>query len=285
MSLINDALKRAEKSLNDNSSDQHRERIPSFDFEPSKRNNKLFLVALIGGTLFFSVLIALIMLLRSPAPTPKPTPPTPSTTPTLIPENLSGKEAPEAIVQVQETIEPESNENTLDGPINSEEDPEELPPTDPAESIEQSSTAEAPTTPQVGSKNDLNKEFVEGIVGLASRAFTGPPPSNKNSQQAPEPEPKDYSLSTAQETLELLEKQAKNNKPADTPENPIHEFIQSLSITGVMIANEGSQVLINNHVYSNHSVIDSSLHLILSEIKPHSITLRDSTGKTYVKEF
>lgn len=284
MSLINDALKRAEKSLNNNNSDQHKERIPSFDFEPSGKNKKLFYITLFGGTLFFSVLIALIMLLRSiPEPTQKTPQPNTLATPSFAAEISADKEDLEKIEASQERneypSESEINEATSAG-------------IDEAQKVASSDRLESPAAENPAAneaKKNLNEEFIEGMVGLASRAFTGSTSSNKNSgnpQEAQKESPKqDYSLSTAQEMLEMLEKQAKNNIEVPTPENPIQDFINNLSITGVMIADQGSQVLINNQVYKNHSVISQSLHLILAEIKPHEITIRDSSGKTYIKDF
>ena len=114
---------------------------------------------------------------------------------------------------------------------------------------------------------------MEGIVGLASKAFTGPPPSNKDSKQEAKDKDlkeiqakEDYSLSMAKETLEMLEeleKQTRNQTVSDSVEDPIQDFINNLSITGVMIAGNESQILINNQVYSKNSIINSSFELKL----------------------
>lgn len=284
MSLINEALKRAEKSLNNNNSDQHKERIPSFDFEPSGKNKKLFYTLVLGGTLFFSVLIALIMLLRSsPAPAQKTPPPNNQPTPSFAAEILADKKELEATEETQEPTEVPSESEIDEATIEDIDEPEESVASNPLESP----TEENP--PASEANKNLNEEFIQGMVGLASRAFTGAPSVNKKPEKTEESQkevPKqDYSLSTAQGTLEMLEEQAKNSKDASTVENPIQDFINNLSITGVMIADQGSQVLINNQVYLNHSVINPSLHLILTDIKPHEITLRDATGKTYIKDF
>lgn len=284
MSLINDALKRAEKSLNNNNSDQHKERIPSFDFEPQGKNKKLFYTLVLGGTLFFSVLIALIMLLRSsPAPAQKTPPPNNQMTPSFASEILADKKELESTEETQEPTEGTSQSEVDEADIEDIDEPEESVLSDSLESL-----SEENPTPKEANKN-LNEEFIQGMVGLASRAFTGAPSSNKTSEKSQESQketPKqDYSLSTAQVTLEMLEEQAKKSKDNSNEENPIQDFINNLSITGVMIADQGSQVLINNQVYSNHSVINQSLHLILADIKPHEITLRDATGKTYIKDF
>lgn len=276
MSLINDALKRAEKSLNNNSSDQHKERIPSFHTEPSKKSKKLFIVILLGGVLFFSTLIALIMVLRSEPKTPLKTPPTniPADTKFVAEINVE-QEAPEVIQEPQELSEPENNSTTV---IN---EPEPSVPSNSTTSSAENATAE----PQM----DLNDEFIQGIVGLASKAFTKTPSSNTNAQQSQEPvkenSKESFSLSTAQETLAMLEKQVNNSKTPHILNNPVQDFIQDLSITGVMIADDESQVLINNQVYTNNSTIEPSLNLKLIDIKPHKITIKDATGKTYTKEF
>ncbi len=281
MSLINDALKRAEKSLNNNSPDQHRERIPSFHVEPSKNNKKLFIIVLLGGILFFSTLIALIMVLRSkPEPTSINTLSNTSHDVAFVADVAVEKEDP-VIQQLEEPIEPENNNTTT---INEPEKPISSNP------ITTSTAANSTVSPTANeSQKDLSEEFVQGIVGLASRAFIKTPSSNTDSQKpqesVKESAKETYSLSTAQDTLTMLEKQVNNTTQYRIPNNPVQDFVQDLSITGVMIADDESQVLINNQVYTNNSIIDTSLNLKLIDIKPHKITIRDAMGKTYTKEF
>lgn len=291
MSLINDALKRAEKSLNNNSPDQHRERIPSFDFEASKKNRKLFVILLIGGTLFFSALIALIMLLRSsPEPVTKTPPPSTSNAevPAVIREaevttedtegtNLKTLEREQDLDQ-----EPAEVENDNTGAKGSDVNKPEMP--ESSDKVESAAAGSAVSEP----KKSMNEEMMEGLVGLASKAFVQSS-GGKDGKQAQETEkesPKaNYTLSTAQETLAMLEAQAKNNKSTYTIQDPIEEYVQNLSITGVMIADDGSQVLINNQVYSTNAKIDPALNLELIDIKPHKLTIKAANGKVYTKEF
>ena len=54
---------------------------------------------------------------------------------------------------------------------------------------------------------------------------------------------------------------------------------------GVMIANGESKILINNEVYRPRDMLNLSYGLRLTEIHPHSITIKDPAHRTYIREF
>lgn len=276
MSLINDALKRVENSINNNSPDKHKEQIPSF--ASSDKNKKLFFIALIGGTLFFTILILLITLIYSSS-TPPLTPPNPII-PVFSPDIQVDIEKPSQILQPQEPSESHENESISMGasPVSDTDNDA----ANPALSVSQE------TNKLLEGHKDINAEFFESIVGLASKAFVKTPnPDEKTKAQEPTQveSRENYSLSTAQTTLNMIAEEHQSVKKVNNSQDPVRKFIDSLSITGVMISGKESMVLINNHVYFTDSIIDPLLNLTLVDIQPDRIVLKDFRGTTYPVEF
>ncbi len=332
MSLITDALKRVEKSLNDNSADQKlNQPMPPFLPESSGGNKKLFYIALIGGTLFFSILILLLVLIFSPSPSAKTSsnitpPPTPNTSNIAISTNGSNEEKnlpseEPAIIptipstpsnEFQEETIPEENfptENRIDTTaVELQKEPFQnagLEETNAKESLAASSTS-ANTNDTANKKaKDLNQELFEGVVGLASKAFTSnpnkPKPSNssstnsenaeatENTKENQKPAEENYTLSTAQATLENIqrESQAAGETPKipETPKTKMQQYIDSLWVTGVMISQDESMALINNRVFTKGAVIDATFNLTLVDVQPQKIVLQDSSGTLYDVNF
>lgn len=271
MSLINDALKRAEKKLDNNSPDKHQERTPSIPLHASSKNNKRFIILLAGGTLFLATLILLVTLLSSPTP-PPPINSVSIPIPSLVPTFPLTEE-----VLLEDSEEDTSPQEPTEEPLLSAIDTD-LEPTE--ESLPEKSTKSP----------DITSEMFENLVGFASKAFVKKTDTDSKKTTADEPPTTDeskinYSLSTAQKTLEMLEAEALFQKHVHSPPNPIQNFIDSLEITGVMFSNSESKVLMNNQVYSINSIINKKLMLELIEIHPHEITLKDGTGTEYRREF
>ncbi|PWU07595.1 MAG: hypothetical protein C5B43_00095 [Verrucomicrobia bacterium] len=317
MSLINDALKRVEQSINDNSPNSKLNPLPpSFSQEPSGPNKKLFFIALIGGTLFFTVLILLLVLIFS-GPSSKPTsnevpPPPPPTSNALIPSKnqTQSKENENLITEEPQQPSPPGPNNEDQNHITQKEtllqensdkvEPEEqtLPEENP-DATEDSNPPISSTSNNNGSK-DLNDEFFKSIVNLASKAFTRTPTNTKvkNANNTTEPslqednEPLEndhadsrlFPLSTAQTTLENLQRESQESKPAQ--KTKIEKYIDSLSVTGIMISKDESMALINNRVFNKGSIVNPDFNLYLIDIQPQKIVLKDSkTGATYDLEF
>lgn len=309
MSLINEALKRVEQSLNENSPDQKlKPQMSSFPMEPDKRNKTLFLVAILGGTLFFSIFILLLFLIFSNYPsssssTNLTTPPTPGLTNALISqpqdaENEKSSSSLENSIPPSETstVEKSQNENEI------AQEPDNLsletlaaapaPEENHKDSNESSKAIATNETPE----KDLNKEIFEGMINLASKAFTRVPTQSKTKEVAKEsnveqskndnaekPVETNYKLSTAQDTLEKIQRESDTLKEA--PKSKVEQFIDSLAVTGVMISKDDSMALINNRVFPKNSIIDANFNLTLVDIYPQKIVLRDGMGNTYDVEF
>lgn len=288
MSLINDALKRVEKSLNDNSPiQQSKQKNSSLTLEPSGSSKKLFFITLIGGTLFFSILILLLILVFSNTSLTPPSQTTtipPSTTPSL-PQNLETHHEPHQIEPPSAPIHTQINPPQ---PLNnySPDQPKETSAHSTTNNTETSTTTpDHPIHPSTEEKT-FNQELFEGILNVASRAFINKSPSSTSSphpaltQQTPK---ENLHLSTAQKTLDIIEQEAQQSK--NFPENKTQQFINSLSITGVMISKDESMVLINNRVFLKNAIINPDLNLQLIDIQPQKITLQDNSGSTYTVDF
>lgn len=303
MSLINDALKRVEKSLNDNSPDQKmKQPMSSYPTEPSGRDKKLFLIALIGGTLFFSILILLLVLIfsnssTSSVPTTSITPP-PSSSGQNALINQPEVEEKENTIIPEESIPPQKTDTLKENNVTESniENEEENVPMDSAKSrSNEAPSSDTSTDENVlnnGEKRDLNEEFFEGMVNLASKAFTRTnsklktqAPTKENISEEPVEKPKEnFTLSTAQATLEKIQNEERPQKKPQlyrAPKNQVQDYVDSLVVSGVMISNNDSMALINSRVYPKNSIIDSTHSLSLIDIQPQKIVLRDGSGNTY----
>lgn len=74
--------------------------------------------------------------------------------------------------------------------------------------------------------------------------------------------------------------------PAEPPRNvKILEFLDKLSVTGVRVAGADSRVLMNNRVYKVNDMVDYVLGLRLVGVTSNRLTFRDDNGMTYTKSF
>jgi hypothetical protein len=65
----------------------------------------------------------------------------------------------------------------------------------------------------------------------------------------------------------------------------IQNFIDSLRVTGVRTAGTDSKALVDGHVYRVNDILDRNLGLKLQKVEADHLTLVDSTGTTYIKNF
>lgn len=298
MSLINDALKRVEQSLNDNLSIQKSQRnISSLSLEPSGSNKKLFFIILIGSTLFLSVLILLLVLIFSNAASTSP-----SQSTSLAKSNTALLAEPIETHHDQPNHQPNHQPNQTELSIaptvtqnnhnQSNSDSKEVASssTSTSNDTEDSNNPSHQTVYPNNEERNFNRELFEGILNVASKAFstpttpsiTNPPSSDKLApiSQAPK---ENLKLSTAQKTLDTIEQESQ--QPKKLPENKVQRFIDSLSINGVMISKDESMVLINNQVFLKNATINPELNLQLIDIQPQKIVLQDNLGTTYNVEF
>jgi len=73
---------------------------------------------------------------------------------------------------------------------------------------------------------------------------------------------------------------------APTPVNPalrIQNFIDRLRVTGVRVSNTGTKVILGDRLFKVGDVVDSGLELRLVKVEQGVLTFADSNGKTYIK--
>jgi hypothetical protein len=65
----------------------------------------------------------------------------------------------------------------------------------------------------------------------------------------------------------------------------IQNFIDSLRVTGVRTAGTDGKALVDGHVYRVNDILDRNLGLKLQKVDADHLTLVDSAGTTYIKNF
>ncbi len=77
-------------------------------------------------------------------------------------------------------------------------------------------------------------------------------------------------------------------KPIAPPRSRVEQvqsFIDALRITGVRLAGTESKVLVDGHVYRVNDMLERSLGIKLVQVDADHLTLVDSAGATYLKNF
>lgn len=254
MSLINDALKKAQRLRSEQAPDAPP--MPG-GTSPAHRITKRgqampaqTLILILGGAavlIVLSAVITVIWLNRTPEPAPKPA------VPHLAAHPATGEPSPVIVAPV---IAPKPSA-------------EPAPATPPREG-----TA---TTPPPGA---------EPIPVGATNTPTpnAPPVAVPTSEAAPAP--------TAQQLAEEL--RAKEipaptptaPKPAPAKPDPrIQIFVDSVRVAGIRFSGNESKVLMNDRVYRVNDVVDRTLNLRLKEVTADTLTFVDANGLTYVKNF
>jgi hypothetical protein len=65
----------------------------------------------------------------------------------------------------------------------------------------------------------------------------------------------------------------------------VQDFIDKLRVTGVRTAGTDSKALVDGHVYRVNDILDRALGIRLVQVDADHLTLVDSAGVTYVKNF
>ncbi|MBI5766806.1 MAG: hypothetical protein HZA93_03375 [Verrucomicrobia bacterium] len=65
----------------------------------------------------------------------------------------------------------------------------------------------------------------------------------------------------------------------------IHKFVDNVRVTGVRSSGGESRVLMNDKVYRVNDIVDRTLGLRLTKVEPDCLTFTDSNGLTYTKNF
>ena len=69
------------------------------------------------------------------------------------------------------------------------------------------------------------------------------------------------------------------------PDERIHQFVESLKVAGIRSSGADSKVLMNDRVYRVNDYVDRSLGVRLTKVSSDSLTFTDENGATYVKYF
>lgn len=70
-----------------------------------------------------------------------------------------------------------------------------------------------------------------------------------------------------------------------TPDPRIHAFVDTLRISGVKAGGAESRVLMNDRVYRLNDIVERTLGVRLIKVESNSLTFSDANGVTYVKFF
>lgn len=69
------------------------------------------------------------------------------------------------------------------------------------------------------------------------------------------------------------------------PDEGIYQYIDALRIVGVKAAGADSRVLMNDRVYRVNDIVERNLSIRLIKVEPNTLTFSDANGAIYVKNF
>ena len=69
------------------------------------------------------------------------------------------------------------------------------------------------------------------------------------------------------------------------PDERVHQFVDTIRVTGIRSSGAESKVLMNDHVYRVNDIVDRVLGLRLTKVAAESLTFTDSNGVEYVRNF
>jgi hypothetical protein len=257
MSLINDALKKAQRQ----SADTSYVPVPGSGGRVAKRGAPMAAqtIVLIGAGCVVLVVLSVIgtvFLINGEKPAPKPAVvATPAIAPS--PSTASTSPAPAApAVQKIELVVPK-----IEVPIAAA--PAITPP-----------VTTAPEKPAITSAASSTKIAASEPKPEAKPATT--PPVAKPLAQTEEPPAAKPASVTAPATPAAR---------APVSEERVHNFLDAIRLTGVRSSGEGSRVLMNDHVYRVNDIVDRSLGLKLTKVESDRLIFTDANGTEYVKNF
>ena len=288
MSLINDALKKAQK-LRTQEPAETAPPMPGATPKVAKRaqprSTQSLLLLVTGGVVLIGLSVAVTVYLISSKPSsavaakpagPKPADATAANPPVIkvpmiapAPETTPANTEPVAVTPAPTPIAP-------GGPA----------PKPPVVATTPASTepkATAPETKPAGAPPPPSTTEREPVpVATAT-----PPP-------VPQPTPAPQSNPAA--TATTTEKPA-TTAPASTPspvtpapvmaraDERVHAFVDAIRVTGIRSSGSDSKVLMNERVFRVNDIVDRNLGLRLTSVAPDSLTFTDPNGVTYVKNF
>ena len=263
MSLINEALKRAQRTRSAGSGD-FMPPTPGGDVRVARRRPPLsakFIVLYASGGLLLFVLavVGTVYVLNRPAT------PVPSTIPEQAGPVVRAQDAASPMI-VLPSITPRIATNT--------------PPVPAAEAAEKSSpisAAAAVSAPSAGQAPQAAANPVSALAAPPSPATapvtTASPPdavATLPSTASPQPVP----------TAPVADAPA-----LPLPDERIYLFLDNLRVTAVRLQGDDSRVMVNDRVYRLHDIIDRPLALRLTKVTENQLTFTDANGVSYLKYF
>lgn len=116
-------------------------------------------------------------------------------------------------------------------------------------------------------------------------AITPTPPASTPPPPAPAPKP------GASETHPVLLAAAPPAVAAAAPpaepkdDERVHAFVDAIRVTGIRSSGDDSRVLMNDRVFRVNDIVDRGLGVRLTKVNTNSLVFTDANGATYVKNF
>lgn len=281
MSLINDALKKAQKQREGSATVPPMGTVPpappgpAAPLSPSTpapggKNQVALIVA--GAAVIVSLSVAAtVYLLRKDAGAPAPAPPAVAS---ALPKPAPATTAPATPTSVAVTPAPTSAPPAVVAPA---------PSVGPAVSVAADPKGNAPaTTPAL-------------LPASSTVATTGPqtnPPSvpaDQTGAAAVSPPPPSATVASPPAAAPAT---TAAPVPAATPDLAgakstyrIQGLVDKFRISGIRLADTDSKVLLNDHLFRINDLVEPSLGLRLTAIEPHALTFTDASGNVYLKRF
>jgi hypothetical protein len=73
--------------------------------------------------------------------------------------------------------------------------------------------------------------------------------------------------------------------PQPSRSEQVQSFVDRIRVTGARAAGAESKALVDGHVYRVNDMLDRTLGIRLVKVDPDHLTLVDSEGATYIKNF
>lgn len=288
MSLINDALKKAQKQREMNPGVTPPPGMPPPPAPPSAAPSpapgsgsnqpaaagKHFTLLIAGAAVLVSLSVAVtVYLVRQPRVETRPAV---VTTPATQPVVAANNTAPTTAAPAQTSPAPNSaatgNRNGINVSIGGSTTM--LTPGSTA-SVARPSPTVAPGASAVSAPAAANP----GVATVAPR-----------NEGAPAPTPVTFPSVGMPNTVEIGEPMG--GRPASAAEAPpvkitlrIQGMVNKFRISGIRVSDTDSKVILNDHLFQVGEVVEPSLGLKLSKIEPHLLTFTDADGNKYLKRF
>lgn len=255
MSLINEALKKAQRQRGDQApaSDGGATGPIEKRGKPMRAQSLLLLAAAAAVLIAFSVVVTVYLVNRQPPHLASATPP-----------------APKQIIRSEPADEPTP---IVVAPI--------LPPPAPATPIAPSPRVEAAPPPVAAKPAEKRLPPAQPVAAPIAE------PSSIVAK--PEPTVAERTPAARRPAAELpapAPAAAKPAAPGNAPADPrVHAFVDAIRVTGIRSSGNESKVLMNDRVFRVNDVVDRSLELKLVKVESDTLTFVDANGVIYTKNF